>query len=265
MPLVRALVKAARHDVLLEPLVADEPEHCDGFGYVLYTPSSLVIVKHDAADQLGVCREACESNLHALEEAAGEVCRELERVGGNGFWAYLVMHARRAGSGEPRGSVHAHPYIVTCLGRNGSKQYFLVHNGGVDKNAIASRLLRASINASLVTDSNVLAEALLRGWGRSSLSEFKRRFQALLGYVKTALITATLAVGVEGACIIATSYVREDLSLEKRRYYETYLVRSNGLAAIASSTVSKYLEEMGLELDRKLLSGIEVLTVHHRV
>ncbi len=259
MPLVRALVRAARHDVLLEPLVAGEPRHCDGFGYALYTPFSLTIVKHDAADHLGACREACESNLNALEEAAERVCRELEHASNAGSWAYLVMHARRASPGEPRGSIHAHPYIITHLGESGSRQYFLVHNGGVDKNAIATELLQESIDTSLVTDSNVLAEALLRGWDGEGLEEFKRRFKMLLSHVRTALITATLAVSVKGARIIATSYVREDLTPARHRYYETYLVRAKGFIAIASSTVCEYLEETKPGLERKLLEDIDII------
>jgi len=256
---IKVLARVARSDAYLRPLVNTAPTHCDGLGYVIYSPLGLKFMKYDAIDYPEPTYSICESNLEVLDSVVSRLGMELRRVANLGTYAYSIIHVRRASKGEPRGSLHAHPYLITDLSSEGPTYYFLVHNGGVDKYGLINSL-GIDVDPNSVTDSNLLAEVLLRGGGED-LSEFRRRFSELIRYVKSALITATLVIKPGKAYIIVTSYIKEGMSNLRVRYYRTYLVRGSDYVVVTSSTVHDLAKDLVTNvLETRELRGVELIS-----
>jgi predicted glutamine amidotransferase len=143
----------------------------------------------------------------------------------------VLAHARAASPGEPIGPAHAHPYMVyTPDGRI----LFVAHNGYVDKRAMAAEL---GIDPSRYTDSYVLALYLARRWDAP-----QEAFKETLKYVKTALNVAVLELPDLTAHVY--TYYKGP-----REYYALYLVETDDAKAVVSSTLLKYLDIKGRELE----------------
>jgi predicted glutamine amidotransferase len=143
----------------------------------------------------------------------------------------VLAHARAASPGEPIGPAHAHPYMVyTSDGRI----LFVALNGYVDKGAMAAEL---GIDPSRYTDSYVLALFLARRWDAP-----QEAFKETLKYVKTALNVAVLELPDLTAHVY--TYYKGP-----REYYALYLVETDDAKAVVSSTLLKYLDLRGRELE----------------
>jgi glutamine amidotransferase len=143
----------------------------------------------------------------------------------------VLAHARAASPGEPVGPAYAHPYMVyTPDGRI----LFVAHNGYVDKGAMAAEL---GIDPSRYTDGYVLALFLARRWDAP-----QEAFKETLKYVKTALNVAVLELPDLTAHVY--TYYRGP-----REYYALYLVETDDAKAVVSSTLLKYLDIRGRELE----------------
>jgi predicted glutamine amidotransferase len=143
----------------------------------------------------------------------------------------VLAHARAASPGEPIGPAHAHPYMVyTPDGRI----LFVAHNGYVDKGAMAAEL---GIDSTRYTDSYVLALFLARRWDAP-----QEAFKEALKYVKTALNVVVLELPDLTAHVY--TYYKGP-----REYYALYLIETDDAKAVVSSTLLKYLDLRGRELE----------------
>ncbi|MEB3844557.1 MAG: hypothetical protein LRS48_02605 [Desulfurococcales archaeon] len=253
--LARALVDAARRDPYLERLTGGKARsHCHGYGYVLITshtrgpPWRVRYEKFDSYTP-GEDRDpgrACRSNLERLEEAVESVSQTLlgaER-------AYLILHARRAGRREPRGTVHAHPYHETVHTRDGPVEMWLAHNGGLKKDELAGEL---GVEAASYTDTGLLAAWIAR---RAEEDKEDKKIAKALGegykHVKSAYIVAVLTLASKpsqdpGLLLAVGLPGWKEKEAERADYYRPLLYRSDGIFAYASSTVEIYGENHGLE------------------
>ena len=250
--LARALVDAARSDPYLERLTGGSARsHCHGYGYVLVTSHTRGPpwrVRYERFDsythgEYGDPGRACRSNLERLGEAVESVSQTLlgaER-------AYLILHARRAGRREPRGTVHAHPYHETVHTRDGPVEMWLAHNGGLKKDRLAEEF---GVEAASYTDTGLLA-----AWIARRAEEGKSIAEALReGYkhVKSAYIIAVLTLASKpsqdpGLLLAVGLPGWKEKGAERADYYRPLLYRSDGIFAYASSTVEIYGENHGLE------------------
>ncbi len=223
-------------------------------------------MKYDALDNPSIKFSVCEDNLKVLESVVSRLGMELRRVAGLNTYAYLLLHARKAGKEEPRGTLHAHPYIVTNL-INEPITYFFIHNGGIDKVGL-SKSLGMSVEVNSVTDSYLVAQVLLNGWDGEDLKGFIRRFKEAIKYVKegSALITATLTIKPSKKALIITSYVSKQASNFRRRYYRTYLIKGRDYIVITSSTIHDTAKDVVVfEESRPLNEDGEVVVINEEL
>ncbi len=243
--LIRILYRASSNDHLLRGIAGDG-RHCHGYGYLLLASSgggwALSWRRFDAADELGSGEESCVENLRALERATQSVADDIVESSRG----LILFHARRAGRGEPRGSLHAHPYIVPAT-KLGHAILALMHNGGVEKKALAGRL---GVDPGLYTDSNLLAL-----WMASNLTS-EEDLEALLdearGYTKSALDVVIALLRWRGrleASMHIYSYIAsgDPLRLE---YYKPILFKAEGTEGYISSTIAEIAAEK-LKLDMR--------------
>ncbi len=250
--LARALVDAARRDPYLEGLTEGRAwSHCHGYGYVLVTshtggPPWRVIYERFDSYTPGDDRDpdtVCRSNLERLGEAVesiSQILAETER-------AYLVLHARRAGRSEPRGTVHAHPYHEIAHTWDGPVEMWLAHNGGLMKEGLAGEL---GVEAGRYTDSGLLAAWIARKveGGKSIAWALREGYE----HVKSAYIIAVLTLASNPSqdpdLILAVGLPGWNEEGEERaNYYRPLLYRSDGIIAYASSTIKIYGRKHGLE------------------
>ncbi len=258
--LARLLAEAARRDPYLERLSGGSVgSHCHGYGYALLARSGgSWRVSYERFDAAGLSRgpsgeEGCEANLDALNAAVEGLAAELDRAGE----AYLVLHARRAGRREPRGTLNAHPFHAAYTAPWGPGEVFLAHNGGVDKAALAGEAGVASGDTSLYTDSHLLALAIARRLSRGeppgeALASLWRA--ATSGY-DVALLTA----GRGGPRLWLAAGASPSILGDEARlaYYQPVLLLGDGLAGFASSTVADLASAAGLPLALRRLAPRE--------
>ncbi|MEM0155889.1 MAG: class II glutamine amidotransferase [Thermoplasmataceae archaeon] len=127
----------AQHDPLLESGSELLPSHPDGWGYANLSDGDLAFWK---------------SNLPVYESPIPVIK--------NGI---LMMHARKASPGEPKGLFSSHPYHGTTQ----EIEIFMAHNGAFEKKGIAKRL--GISDCSNITDSELFLHLVLSKGG--SLSE----------------------------------------------------------------------------------------------
>jgi glutamine amidotransferase len=252
--LVALLYRAAERDPLLER-IAGTPHHCDGYGYMLAArrPGGGWLVewsRYDAADTLGVTDEACRENLEALKAATSMLSERIEGLE-EGF---LLLHARKASRGEPRGSLYAHPYLHTVAGRSGQTMLALVHNGGVDKASLASWM---GVDESAYTDSQLLTVWIARQVASGATVE--EALRAAESYIKpgSALDVAILLVNPGQGLIELHIYskIHSEADEARREYYKPIFFRGEGVQGYMSSTVKMYADTEGLNLEYE--EGIE--------
>ncbi len=259
--LIDAFYRASRDDPYLASITGGDGRHCHGYGFVLAARTSggwmLSYERFDAANDLGVGEESCRVNLEEL----GKACSRIKRVVSSADQVVLVLHSRRAGRQEPRGVQHAHPYHY-CMGlRGGAVDIFLAHNGSVDKESLA-RIV--GLDPSSYTDSNIL---LL--WMASQIRygvSFKEAIISAKSYTKPgrgldlAILTISPGLGLD---LYLVGYVAPEPDDKRRRYYETFIVRSDDIIAMVSSTIKDYASSLGL--DFKSLYGRAVHVDARRV
>ncbi len=246
--LVELLAEAASNDPLLERIAGD-PRHCHGYGYfTVLDPGGQTILRwerSDAADYLGVGEESCRMNLEALRSAASNLASLIERT----RKGILILHARRASRGEPRGTLHAHPYIHGVAARAGYKIYALAHNGGVDKQRLS---MLVGVDPTSYTDTHVFMTWLVRrlSYGvklEEALEEAKQ-------YVRTALdiVLAEAAPKPNGleVRLHLYGYIVKDLDEERREYYRPLFFDAGDAKGYISSTVKMLADQKGIGLSK---------------
>ena len=253
--LVRLLARAASDDPYLAAVAGGESRHCHGFGFLLVLGvggSWRVVYERFDALAPGVGEEeACRVNLDvlrgAVEHVAGLVAAS-ER-------AYVVVHARRAGRSEPRGSMNAHPFVVSLEQPGGSLELYLAHNGGLYKDALAERL---GLEAGAYTDSHLLAVYLVRrlqmglglGDAVAEATEFTKS-----GLDLAVALLERRARGL-GPSLYLVGYMRPGLDENRQRYYEPVGFRGEGVAGYVSSTLRDLAAERGVPLSFERLWGV---------
>ncbi len=244
--LSRLVYEAARNDPLLESIAGD-PRHCHGYGFFLVYGSGrgyrMVYERYDAADELGVGEDSCRENLKALEEASERVARLVE----GSERGLLLFHARRAGRSEPRGSMHAHPFIHTITSREGPRVIALIHNGGVHKDTLASIL---DVDPAEYTDSHLLAVWLAR-----QLSDGKTPsevFSEARKFTRSALDVVVADVAHLGGKLRARGYAYShlpgDIDEKRVEYYKPVFYSTPSSNGYISSTVLMLARERGIRL-----------------
>ncbi|ABM80604.1 hypothetical protein [Hyperthermus butylicus] len=238
------LYEAARSDPLLEAITGDA-RHCHGYGYLLVYSDGrgwrILWERYDAADELGPGEESCRANLDALGWAAERLASLVEGTARG----VLMLHARRASRGEPRGSLHAHPYLHGIPGRNGYRMLALMHNGSVHKDGLA---LLLGVDPAAYTDTHLLAVWLARqlGTGRT-MEEAVREAEK---YTKTALdiVLADIAPGPSISLYIY-SHLPEGLDANRLEYYKPVVFTAGEAKGYMSSTLKLLAEKRGLKLE----------------
>lgn len=150
-----------------------------------------------------------------------------------------LAHARAASPGEPRGLLYAHPFQVQT--RDGRILY-VVHNGSVDKTALARSL---GVDPSGFSDSWLLALFLASRW-----DDPKAAVDEALQYVKTALNIAVLELPGPRAYAYSYYELPEGDSERYARYYALYRAVGDGWEAVMSSTLTRHVEARVEPLER---------------
>jgi len=245
--LTELLYEAASNDCLLKELTSNY-RHCDGYGYlILYDDGNglrLAIEKFDAFNTLNVGgNDICATNLKAL----GSTVKMLTKIIRNSKEGLLILHARKAGKGEPRGVMHAHPYIESVAARDGYRLIALAHNGGVDKNSLA-RLI--NVDPDVYTDTHILTLWLVRELIRGK--DIKHVLNEAHKYTRTALNLVIANIEVKKklrATLYAYSYISERIKDRKRlEYYKPVFFKTLGAEGFISSTVKLLAERRNLDL-----------------
>jgi len=251
-----ALRRAAASDPLHKRIMGSG-RHCDGFGiFLVYRaerdPPRIILSRSDAYDDVPLEDVACYSNLSGISTTIKGIT-PLIRMARSGL---LLMHARSASEGEPRGTLHAHPFIYTAPGPNGPWMIALAHNGALDKAKISTDL--GVQDPAAFSDSYLLthwvALRLLRGKQiKESLDEL--RVYTKPGYAMNVII-ATLESIRDGGFDVSLhvySYIPEDVMMDrdKARYYIPAIFRGEGIAGFMSSTVEEESLEIGLDIETK--------------
>ena len=246
--LTELLYEAASNDCLLRELT-DNYRHCDGYGYlVLYDDGEglkLAIEKFDAFDSLNVSssNDVCATNLKALESTV----RKLAKIIEGSKRGLLILHARKASKGEPRGVMHAHPYIEGIAARDGYRLIALAHNGGVDKKPLAKLI---GVDPDAYTDTHILTLWLIKQLihGKDIEHILKEAYK----YTRTALnlVIANIEVKKElKATLYAYSFISERIKDEDRlEYYKPVFFKASGVEGFISSTVKLLAERRNLNL-----------------
>lgn len=255
--LVRLLYEASSNDRLLRRIAGDG-RHCHGYGYLLLTSSGrgwrLSWDKFDAADELGVGEESCAENLKALGRATQAVAGDIE----SSSRGLILFHARRAGRGEPRGALHAHPYIVPAT-RAGHAVLALIHNGGLEKTFLAKSL---GVDPSNYTDSNILAL-----WIASNLrseGDLERLLRKAEKHTKSAL-DVVVALVKWGRRLEASMHIYSYIASrgpERLEYYKPVLFEVEGAKGYVSSTIAEIAAERGLRLGFREARGRRLYTMN---
>ncbi len=246
--LTRLLADAASGDPYLARITGGESRHCHGYGYVLAWRArgswTLEYRRFDAAGLSpgrGLGEAGCVANLEGLRstvEGLASRLSSLEEV-------YLVIHARRAGRREPRGTLHTHPFRVEAFTREGPIEVYLAHNGGVSKDILAARL---GLEPGAYTDSHLLAIWLSRSLeGGLSVEEAladawctaKSGFDVAVLHASSAGPGLSLAAGASRAVLADPA---------RLAYYQPVLFEGEGVAGFVSSTVADFAAERGLPL-----------------
>jgi glutamine amidotransferase len=242
--LLHLLVEAASNDPLLERIAGD-PRHCHGFGYLaawFERGLRLTWYRYDAADELGAGEDSCRINLDELAVAISQLAEKVATADAG----LLVVHARRAGRREPRGTMHAHPFVHVVPGRNGYLVLGLAHNGGVDKEKLAKLV---GVEPSAYTDSHIALLALAR-MAEQGLP-LGRALDALAGYTKegSALDVLVAMVGSE-VSLHAYSYIHPSADEARKEYYRPVFFETACAAGYVSSTLEVLVAKRGLSLGR---------------
>ena len=239
--IIDALVEASSNDPYLEKLASDT-RHCHGFGYVLalnvHGSWRIMFEKGDYRD--------CEENLIALKNAAEKVKKAIKE-GEKGF---LIIHARRT-SGEPRGSLNAHPFTYVRLLNQGKMIFFFAQNGGVRKEDISNDL---NVSPELFTDTFLALVYIATNVKKPDDVIEILKSAMKFTYSKSAFNTALLSVmNIEGKDILRlylTAYYGDGVKRSQIRtdYYQAYLVREGGLIGYVSSTIKDILHSSNVSL-----------------
>ncbi|MCE4619826.1 MAG: hypothetical protein F7C33_02260 [Desulfurococcales archaeon] len=241
--LVESLPSIARSDPL-----RDNESHCDGVGYIaLWKPSNGWEIDYHRYD---AGREACEENLEHLEAITTKITRRL-RVSKQ---ALVILHARKAPPGSPRGPHNAHPFNAKAVAEGEPLEIYLAHNGGLNTSLLAQRA-RLNVNPEKWVDSSLytlyLAERLSLGERLAGILE------ASGSIVETALDVALLLIRGDRASLYFYSYINPSLEDEKKEYYSYYVVERPGMRAVVPSSAAR--QAPTLVAGAKRLSGIYLL------
>ncbi|MEB2837158.1 MAG: hypothetical protein GSR80_001062 [Desulfurococcales archaeon] len=254
------LARAAERDPLLARATGGRRwSHCHGYGILLAARRGaswrVYYERFDAwapgLPEGGVCR----ANLEALKAAVERLPRLLEGA----REALLVLHARLASPGEPRGTLNAHPFRVEAHTQAGPVEVYLAHNGSVEKEPLA-RL--HGLDPRAYTDTHILAihTAARLSEGRSipeAISEVEER-----GLVKTALDLAVAILHPTGPPeLYVNGYISPELREDpaKLEYYKPILLEASQLRAYASTTIAQLATSQGLPLEAHTLNGTQKL------
>ncbi|WP_256205127.1 hypothetical protein [Aeropyrum camini] len=147
------------------------------------------------------------------------------------------MHARRASRGSPRGTANAHPFAVKAVMRDGVMEFYLAHNGSLEKSSLAASL---GVRAEGYTDSHLLAlsiarEAELTGEDLSGL--LAKHYEHVKTAYNIAVLTLKDSAGRLEPALYLAAGSRDDLGEEVKRYYQHFIFEDSGAAGMASSTV----------------------------
>jgi len=161
---------------------------------------------------------------------------------------YGLLHSRKAGSTEPIGEEHSHPYRYSLNGQ----EMFFIHNGGVDKYRLAEEV--GFKDPGSVTDS-YLAGLYLMNSLRGGLSVVEA-YRKLLAYTKSALNTGVLFMDAKRGYVdlYAASFIAQR-DEPRLKYYALYHVDLEGLSTVFSSTIASLAEQRGLASPTKIEEG----------
>ncbi len=128
------MLRASRYD----PLIPGSPGgHEHGWGIALYTDNSVFYYRS--------------SNPLYIEP------KIIDLITSMGVEGYGIAHIRRAGSNEPLGLTHTHPYMAQI----NDTLVFLAHNGGLLKNNLA-KILGYKGDLDKVTDTFLYFKLLIK-------------------------------------------------------------------------------------------------------
>ena len=222
--LLESLVESSEGDHHLEEMGVEDPRHCHGWGYAAALSDGTVA--YGRGDPLD-----CDGDLEGLSRAVSQV-RDI--VAGHERF-FLLVHARRAGRGEPRGPQHAHPYSHTVALNDGPLGLFFAHNGSMKKGLLAQEL---SVDVDSYTDSH-LALLWLASRVADGLDVGSGLRELALYYTRRAFDAILLEIGPDGEPgmhIVGYAPLNE-LDEARVGYYEPVLVEGKGIVGYISSTV----------------------------
>ncbi len=234
--LLPAFHSAASHDPLLQQITRRGPRHCHGYGYILLVDYGAGWETHyhrfDAATRYGPTETACTVNLDRLKRELGVLRSRLSTA----EKAILILHARKASPGTPRGTTSAHPYHTTTTTSTGETlELYLAHNGRINHEPLAQQ---AGIDPQKATDSQTLTLWLAREIARGQ--PIQHALKRASAHTQTALVTAILLIKRDTPEIIYTSIYSVSLTRKQREYYKPKIINAPGARILVSPTILHY-------------------------
>lgn len=232
LQLLDAFVRACECDQLLASLTSSGGcvEHGDGWGYVL-----LGFFKRGS-----VLTDHYRTTVPVFKDPAGLVrLRDAVSAVDAGV---LLVHARKAAEGSVSVK-NTHPIHYGWRGYD----MWIAHNGVVDSERLATAL--NILRLPDLSDTYYLGEYVYRRLEKLDIHNVSSVFGDASGYTKTAMNAITLHYSGSTHAVI-TSYLTEERLRDSRArdYYRLYLIQQNGVLAVSSSTVVKYLPNTVVEV-----------------
>lgn len=244
------MLMASRDDPYLKALAKDG-RHCHGYGYVAAVNTGkgwkLAYERFDAEPPLSG-EEACAANLSMLEYAVSS----LRAFTAGQEESLVILHSRRTRN-EPRGVHGAHPFREEALVETEKgyerAEFYLCHNGGVDKQELSSMLNLQ--NPHLFTDSHLLLKYIVKRIERTSFEEIPEKMAAVISETRP-LSKSALNLGMlvftqtAEPVLVAVGCVNES-DEDRWRYYEPVMVYSDDLAGYVSGTIRDILSRSNFD------------------
>lgn len=155
----------------------------------------------------------------------------------------ILVHTRLSSRREPYGEKYTHPFEVI-----GNKlTIWFIHNGGVDKKSLGKEI---GVYPYLYTDSWIAAMYVSKYLDKCVVNEndldncVTNTYRKLVEYTidGSALNTGLLVLYGDKPYLYASFYVKkyDEMSIDRREYYNMYSYVEGEFTAVASSTIKYY-------------------------
>ena len=230
---IESFIEASVNDFVLDSYRRGRRAHNHGWGYAYI---------YRVFNDLGVMHFRTSLPITSASRRAISIPRRFN-------WLSMIIHSRLT-SAEPIDLLSSHPFHTAIPGR---LSIWLVHNGAVDKGALAREMSMDNLT-DMYADSYFLTQWIARNLEKPGIEHLEKVVRGLieLGITRTSLnfIALILDEKEKNVFSIALNYVCGK-GLEMYDYYKLHRIHIDERAlAVASATVALYMNSFyGYEIE----------------